>query len=74
MQEKTFLINLKTDYFQKKIYKILRRETTHERTPGPATQPTTHKKSKLKLQQEFMNELKADEKDINHKIFWNYFS
>ena len=37
------------------------------------TEPIKHKKSKLKLQQEFMNEIIADEKDINDEIFWNSF-
>ena len=35
--------------------------------------PTKHKKSKLKLQQEFLNEIIADKKDINNEIVWNYF-
>ena len=39
----------------------------------PATEPTKHKKSKLKLQQEFMNENIADKKDINGEIFWNNY-
>ena len=30
-------------------------------------------KSRLKLQQEFINEVIADKKDKNEKIFWNYF-
>ena len=33
-----------------------------------------HKKSKLSLQQEFMNEIIANKKDINDEIFWNYFN
>ena len=40
--------------------------------PAGAT-PTKHKKSKLKLQQEFMNKIIDEEKDINNKIFLNYF-
>ena len=46
---------------------------TCEPTPELATEPTTQKQSKLKLQQGFMNEIIADEKDINDEIFWNYF-
>ena len=38
---------------------------THESSPEPATEPTKHKKSKLKLEQEFMNHIINDEKDIN---------
>ena len=40
--------------------------------PAGAT-PTKHKNSKLKLQQEFMNKIIDEEKDINNKIFLNYF-
>ena len=35
---------------------------------------TKHKKYKLKLQQEFMNETIADKKDKNDEIFWKYFN
>ena len=41
--------------------------------PATETTPTKHKKSKLKLQQNFINEIIADEKDINNGIFSNYF-
>ena len=46
-----------------------------EPTPKLATEVTSikDKKSKLKLQQEFMNEIIAGEKDINNEIFLNYF-
>ena len=44
----------------------------HESIPELALEPTKDKKSKLKLQQEFMNEITADEKDINDQIFWDY--
>ena len=44
-----------------------------EPTPELATESTKQKKSKLKLQQEFMNEIIADKKDINDEIFWDYF-
>ena len=57
--------------------KNLDKISTREPTPEPATEPevitepaeatpTKHKKSKLKLQQEFMNEIIADKKDINN--------
>ena len=49
--------------------KIPTREPTCEPTPELAAEPTEHKKSKLKLQQEFMNEIIANEKDINDEIF-----
>ena len=58
----------------KNLDKIPIREPTHELTPGLATELTKHKKSQLKLQEEFMTEIIADEKDINDEIFWNYFS
>ena len=53
----------------KKLDKI----PTRELTPELATEPTKHKKSKLKLQQELMDEIMADKKDKNDEIFWNYF-
>ena len=37
-----------------------------------ATEPIKCKKSKIKLQQEFTNEIIANKKDINDEIFWNY--
>ena len=55
-------------------------ESIGEPTPELATEPTRilfyltrHNKSKLKLQQEFMNQIIDDEKDINDEIFWNCF-
>ena len=50
-------------------------KVAREPTPKPATEATSakHKKSKLKLQQNFINEIIADEKDINNGIFSNYF-
>ena len=35
---------------------------------------TKYKKPKLRLQQECMNKIIADEKDINNEIFLNYFN
>ena len=35
--------------------------------------PTKQRKSKLKLWQVFMNEIKAGDKYINDETFWNYF-
>ena len=35
---------------------------------------TKHRKSQLKLQQEFMNEIIANEKDKYYVIFWIYSS
>ena len=42
-----------------------------EPIPKPATKATTakYKRFKLMLQQEFMNEIIVDEKDINNEIF-----
>ena len=56
--------------------KCLNKILTHEPTPElpkETKEPTKHKKSKLKLQQEFMNKNIADEKDINDELFWKYF-
>ena len=78
MQEKKFLITLKADYFKKqqqqqKLDKIPTCEPTREPTPELATGPTKQKKSKLKLRQEFINEIISDEKEIDGEIFCNYF-
>ena len=67
MPEKKFLITLKTDSFQQKNY------IKSQPTPEVSTERTKHKKSKLKLQQEFNNEIIADRKDINNEIFLKYF-
>ena len=70
--------------FKSRLDKIPTREPTPEAaaeptartTPNVATEATItkHKKYKLKLQQEFMNEIIADEKDINNEIFRKYFN
>ena len=57
----------------KNLDKIWTGGPTREPTPQLAVESTKHKKSKLKLQQEFIHEIKADEKDANDEIFWNYF-
>ena len=61
--------------FKSKLFRIknLDKIPAHESTPELATKPTKQKKSKLKLQQEFMNKIIADEKDIYDEIFkyWN---
>ena len=71
------------DNFKSRLFaiKTLDKIPTREKTPKVAieqiqevaTNPTKHKKSKLKLQQEFMNDVTADKKDINDEILWNYF-
>ena len=57
--------------FKSKLFRIknLDKIPAHESTPELATKPTKQKKSKLKLQQEFMNKIIADEKDIYDEIF-----
>ena len=72
------LFNAREKYFnnfKSRLFPIknLDKIPTREPTPELATEPTTQKKSKLKLQQEFMNEIIADEKDLNDEIFWNCF-
>ena len=63
------LTNFKSRLFSvKKLNKFSTREPTSEQVIEPAKQ----KKSKLKLQQGFMNEIIADEKDINDEKLWNY--
>ena len=70
MQEKKVLNNFKSRLFPiKSLDKTSIRKPSREPTPDLATEKTNHKKSKLKLQQEFMNEIMVDEKDINGEIF-----
>ena len=65
---KNVLKNFKSRFFQiKNLYKIPK----HEPTPELPKKKTIHKKSVSKLQQELMNEIIADESDINDKIFLN---
>ena len=45
---------------------------TRQPTPELATEPTKHKKYKLNLQQEFMNQIIVDEKNMSDEIFLNY--
>ena len=57
------LNNFKSRLFPIKNFdRIPTREPTLEPTPELATEPNKHKKSKLKLQQEFINEIIADKK------------
>ena len=61
--------------FKCRLYPVKKLDKTPTREPTAelAAEPTKHKKSKLKLQQEFMNEIIANEQDISDEIFWNYF-
>ena len=56
--------------FKSRLFPIrnLDKLPTLEPTLELATKPTEHKKSKLRLQQEFMNEIIADKKDIHDEI------
>ena len=51
----------------------MHKDSTRKIAAELVPEPTKHKKSKLKLEQEFMNKVIADEKDIDDKIHWNYF-
>ena len=53
----------------KNLDKIWTREPTREPTPELVTEPIKHNKSKLKLQQEFIKEVIANEKYINDEYF-----
>ena len=59
--------------FKRRLFPIknLEKITTREAAAEPDTgkTPTKDKKSKLKLQLEFI----ANKKDINDEIFWDYF-
>ena len=59
MQQKKILITWKEEFFP---IKNLDKISTCEPTPEWATEQTKYKKSKLKLQPEFMNEIIADKK------------
>ena len=61
-----FLHNCKNRLFP---IKNLDKIPTHQPTPQLATEPTEDKISKLKLQQEFMNGIRAEKKDRNLKYF-----
>ena len=82
---KKILDNFKSRLFPiKNLNKIPTSEPTPEKaaelatepTPKQATDatPTKHNKSKLKLQQAFMNEIIVDKKDINNEIVLNYLN
>ena len=63
------LNNFKSRLFPIKNWdKISARKPTRE----PEIEPAKHKKSKLKLEQEFMYEMITYEKDVNDEIFWNF--
>ena len=65
------LNNFKSRLFpKKKLEKI----PTREPRADLATRPIKDMRSKSKLQQEFMNEIIANENDLNDKILWNYFN
>ena len=53
--------------------KSLDKIPTHKPTLELATERTKEKKSKIKLQQEYINEIIANEKDISDNISWNCF-
>ena len=73
MREKV-LSNFKSRLFPiKNLHKIPTHVPTPEIATEPATEPTKHKKSKLKLQQEFIDKILANEREINDEIIWNYF-
>ena len=69
MQQKKVLNNFKSRLFP---IKNLDKIPTRELAPEQATQPTKHKKSKLKSQQKFMKEIIADEKGINDEMLCDY--
>ena len=69
--KKNVLNNFKSRLFPTiKIEKI----PTREPTVDLATRPIKGMRPKSKLQQEFMNEIIANENDLNDKILWNYFN
>ena len=59
----------------KHLDKIPTREPAAEPIREPAAEKVSskHTKSKLKLEQKFINEIIADEKDINNEIFLDCF-
>ena len=63
--------------FKSRLFSIKNVDKITTREPAAETAaekiPTKNQKSKLKLQQEFIKETIANEKDINDEIFWDYF-
>ena len=57
--------------FKSRLFPIknLDKIPTREPAAEPAAQPTKHKKSKLKVEQEFINKIIAEEKGINNETF-----
>ena len=49
------------------------RKAAEEPEPEPSKAKTKHKKSLLELCEEFMNEIKNDEENINEQIVKEYF-
>ena len=74
---------MKADYLDRNLDRVPTSEPTPEKAGEPAAKttlkveteatPTKRKKLKLKSQEEFMNEIIADKKDIKTEIFLNYF-
>ena len=70
MQDKKFLIALKPNNFQYKIWIKFQQNSKLElevaENPTKATKTKTkYKTSSLKLREEFLNEIKSEEKNIN---------
>ena len=61
------------DDYGSMILEAKRKPAEEEPEPEPSKAKTKHKKSPLELYEEFINEIKNDEKNINDKIFKEYF-
>ena len=55
------------------ILETKRKPAEEEPRPEPSKAKTKCKKSPLELHEEFINETKSDEKNINEQIFKEYF-
>ena len=67
--KKKVLDTFKSNLFSiKNLNKVPTHEPNREPTPKLAKKPTKHRKLKLKLQKEFMNEIVADKKFINDGV------
>ena len=71
MQEKKFLISLKTKYFQQKPKIKLQHLNQQYSTPKP-TKKSKQKTSPSKLSKNFVKTVINDEKDMNDEIFKEY--
>ena len=55
------------------IFEAIRKAAEEESEPEPSKAITERKKSLLELREEFINEIKNDDKKVNEQIIKEYF-